>query len=130
LLRRASPVSGNPYPYVADRLEKDGVMSFASLLWMLAPHVPMAAALPPRSGISGPAKAAIFRTVTSTVPRQQDRRREYGLPRRDTDESWHSLDLALNTGSRHRSAELELGALGGGRADAPALVHVGVGFDF
>jgi hypothetical protein len=41
-----------------------------------------------------------------------------------------SLDLAIYVGDRHSGPQLELGALGGGRADAPSLVHVGFGFDF
>jgi hypothetical protein len=40
-----------------------------------------------------------------------------------------SVDLAVYVGNRH-SAQLELGVLGGGRADAPSLAHVGFGFDF
>ena len=39
-------------------------------------------------------------------------------------------ELVLYVGNRHSGPQLEVGALGGGRADAPSLVHVGVGFDF
>jgi hypothetical protein len=39
-------------------------------------------------------------------------------------------DLAVYLGNRRSGPQLELGALGGGRADAPSLVHVGFGFDF
>lgn len=39
-------------------------------------------------------------------------------------------DLALLLGDRSRGGQLEMGALGGGRADAPGLIHVGVGIDF
>jgi hypothetical protein len=41
-----------------------------------------------------------------------------------------SLDLAIYVGDRRSGPQLELGALGGGRADAPGLVHVGFGLDF
>lgn len=41
-----------------------------------------------------------------------------------------TVDVAMYFGSRHAGAQVELGALGGGRPDAPGLVHVGVGFDF
>jgi len=39
-------------------------------------------------------------------------------------------DLAFYAGDRTRSAQFEVGVLGGGRSDAPALLHVGVGLDF
>lgn len=38
-------------------------------------------------------------------------------------------ELALFAGDRLRG-QVEIGALGGGRGDAPSLLHVGVGFDF
>ena len=41
-----------------------------------------------------------------------------------------STDLALYVGRRDHGAQFELGALGGGRSDAPGLVHVGIGWDF
>jgi hypothetical protein len=40
------------------------------------------------------------------------------------------LELVVYVGDRRSGPQLELGALGGGRADAPGLVHVGFGFDF
>ena len=39
-------------------------------------------------------------------------------------------DLALLIGEPGRGPQFELGALGGGRSDAPGLVHVGVRFGF
>lgn len=39
-------------------------------------------------------------------------------------------DLAFLIGQRRGGAQVEIGALGGGRADAPGLVHLGVGLDF
>lgn len=39
-------------------------------------------------------------------------------------------ELVLLAGDRHHGAQVEIGALGGGREDAPGLLHVGVGFDF
>lgn len=39
-------------------------------------------------------------------------------------------DLVLLAGDRRHGAQVEFGALGGGRDDAPGLLHVGVGFDF
>lgn len=41
-----------------------------------------------------------------------------------------STDLALYLGRRDHGAQLEFGALGGGRSDAPGLIHVGIGWDF
>lgn len=41
-----------------------------------------------------------------------------------------STDLALYVGRRDHGAQFEVGALGGGRSDAPGLVHVGIGWDF
>ena len=41
-----------------------------------------------------------------------------------------STDLALYVGQREHGAQFEFGALGGGRSDAPGLVHVGIGWDF
>lgn len=39
-------------------------------------------------------------------------------------------DLAVLVGNRRQGGQFEMGVLGGGRADAPGLVHVGLGFDF
>jgi hypothetical protein len=39
-------------------------------------------------------------------------------------------ELVWLAGNRHHGAQVEIGALGGGREDAPSLVHVGIGFDF
>lgn len=39
-------------------------------------------------------------------------------------------ELAVLIGQRRGGAQVEIGALGGGRADAPGLVHLGVGIDF
>lgn len=39
-------------------------------------------------------------------------------------------DLALYAGSRQSGGQIEIGALGGGRDDAPGLLHVGIGLDF
>lgn len=39
-------------------------------------------------------------------------------------------ELVLTAGNRRRGGQVEIGALGGGREDAPSLLHVGVGFDF
>ena len=39
-------------------------------------------------------------------------------------------ELLLTYSDRKSRARIELGALGGGRADAPGLVHVGLGMNF
>lgn len=39
-------------------------------------------------------------------------------------------ELLVTYSERHTGARFELGALGGGRADAPGLVHVGLGLRF
>lgn len=53
------------------------------------------------------------------------------LPRqRPAPDETTNSDLAVLVGSRHQGGQFEMGALGGGRADAPGLVHVGLGFDF
>ncbi|MBC2653701.1 hypothetical protein H7F50_18955 [Novosphingobium flavum] len=53
------------------------------------------------------------------------------LPRqRPAPDETTNPDLAVLVGNRHQGGQFEMGALGGGRADAPGLVHVGLGFDF
>ena len=39
-------------------------------------------------------------------------------------------ELVVYVGNRRSGPQLELGAMGGGRADAPSLVHLGFGFNF
>ena len=57
-----------------------------------------------------------------------------GIPRlphqRPAPDETAKPDLAVLLGTRHQGGQFEMGALGGGRADAPGLVHIGLGFDF
>ncbi|MBC2664153.1 hypothetical protein H7F51_01330 [Novosphingobium flavum] len=108
-------------------------MSIGLLLGMLAPHLlaaevahahaPVRIELSPaefareRTALAQPAPLRV-KAAADRFPLLDDATYETPLP-----------DLALKAGSR-RGTEVELGALGGGRADAPSLVHVGVGFDF
>lgn len=88
-------------------------------------------ALPPRAAgpaVPGEARAEQFPRVTTlpSTSRQQDMAR-YRL---ESPDAGGSTDLALYVGRRDHGAQFELGALGGGRSDAPGLLHVGIGWDF
>jgi hypothetical protein len=67
-------------------------------------------------------------TVSSLPPQAAGERSD--VPVISYPEASTRPDLAVYLGNRRSGPQLELGALGGGRADAPSLVHVGFGFDF
>jgi len=108
-------------------------MSFALLIWMLAPQVGHAgAARPVALRLSRQELAAEVATFSRGRFALRDPARATALPvpaRVASAYDGAPPDLAFKAGNR-RMAQIELGALGGGRADAPGLVHVGVGFDF
>jgi hypothetical protein len=60
----------------------------------------------------------------STAAVQTPKAREFVVGAPET------IDVAMYLGNRNAGAQVEIGALGGGRPDAPGLVHIGVGFDF
>jgi len=112
-------------------------MSFALLIWMLAPQVVHAEAARAARPVAIPlsrqelaAEVAAF-SRGRFAGREPARAEAVRAPASAASPAYDGTvpDLALKAGSR-RMAQIELGALGGGRADAPGLVHVGVGFDF
>jgi hypothetical protein len=111
----------------------DGVMSLGGLLTVLGAATIAGAPAPPErydfldlSGLTLTPQATMLQPV---LPIHWD---DAGEPPRG--QLWPArsspLELVVYVGDRRCGPQLELGALGGGRADAPGLVHVGFGFDF
>ena len=105
-------------------------LGLAVVLWAanLAPVAPLPPVAPMDLTRSDLARTdAVLRGIPASHP-------DIAVPRlphqRPAPDETAKPDLAVLLGTRHQGGQFEMGALGGGRADEPGLVHIGLGFDF
>lgn len=106
-------------------------LGLAMVLWIA--ELPAPVALPRGPGTLQLSAADLARTsrILQALPDPRATpARDFPARERSARDREAPTDLALLFGSRSRGAQVEMGALGGGRADAPGLVHIGVGLDF